>query len=181
MLTHLGTAVRPGPHRSMVSILQNFSWGTLELQTTEIYVHLSDEDELMQKIRPDKADQQKSLEKVKMKECPNCGAMFAPDRKLCLCGYDFTQNRCPGCRAAIENGSHFCHCCGMSLEPPKPECICGHDLKSNYNACPNCGRPTTEILKLWDEKYLKKWQGFDREENESVNKKEKAMLSNSNI
>jgi len=128
------------------------------LQTTEIYVHLS-EDDLMQTLRPDKAKANGSneLDKPQMKKCPKCGKEFTPDRKLCVCGYDFTQNRCASCGVAVEKGSHFCPFCGASLSPPQPECICGQELKAEYKICPNCGRPTQEIMKLWNEKDFEKW------------------------
>jgi len=66
--------------------------GHSQLQTTETYVHPM-KDDLMQKLRPDKADKKNGSGKPKMKECPKCGAELTSDRKLCMCGYDFTQNR----------------------------------------------------------------------------------------
>jgi integrase len=60
--------------------------GHSQSQTTRTHVHISTDD-LIRMLRPDKSDK-----KLKMKECPNCGVKLSPNRKLCLCGYDFSQN-----------------------------------------------------------------------------------------
>jgi site-specific recombinase XerD/RNA polymerase subunit RPABC4/transcription elongation factor Spt4 len=136
--------------------------GHEHLQTTEIYVHLAGDD-LMQKLRPDKADKKDEFSKPKMKECPKCGAQFTPDRKICICGYDFTQSRCHKCNSIIEKKAHFCPFCGTNLSPPQPECVCGRELRMDYKICPNCGRSVKDILALWKKKDFEIWGNLENQ------------------
>ena len=140
------------------------------LQTTELYVHLTAEDDLMAILRPDKiqANRNHDLDKPARKKCPKCNSEYGPDRKLCICGYDFTLDRCENCGKSIESNANFCPFCGKNHSVPKPSCICGNELHSEYKVCPKCGANVEEILKLWNEKFLKKWQDSFRSENNNA-------------
>jgi len=131
--------------------------GHLHISTTEIYVHLAGIDFLIDKLRPDKS-QHDELGEVEMKICPRCGAELTPDRVLCLCGYDFTLNKCPECGRSVEEDAKFCPYCTARVGIPKPECKCGYELKPEYKICPNCGKPTEEVKKLWNGRDLEKWR-----------------------
>lgn len=48
----------------------------------------------------------------------------------------------------------------MRIGIPRPECVCGHELRMGFKVCPNCGRPTKEVIKLWNRKNLEKWNSF---------------------
>lgn len=128
-----------------------------KITTTEIYVHLAEEDHLMQKLRPDKIEGEVDNE-VDVKVCPECDYELLPDRAICVCGYDFTLHRCPSCGGHIEEDVNFCPYCTAKIGVPKPECICGRELKPDYKICPSCGRPIDEVKKLWNENHLERWR-----------------------
>jgi len=143
-----------------------FAQGVLcqdNINSTILYEHINDEAYLKEVIRPDKAPEEKK--EVEMKKCPSCSAEITPDRKLCDCGYDFTQHRCPKCGKSTEKNAKFCTNCGVRIGIPTPECVCGQELRYDFNICPNCGRKTDAIKALWDEKSLKEWSRFSTNSN----------------
>lgn len=130
--------------------------GHEKITTTMIYVHIASRDDLMEKLRPDKVEEE--VEDVKMKVCPECSFELLPDRVVCVCGYDFTLNRCPSCGKDIKQDDNFCPYCGVRIGVPKTECVCGHELKREYKLCPGCGRPIDEVKKLWKKEDFELWE-----------------------
>lgn len=56
------------------------------------------------------------------KPCPGCNASLTPFAVLCDCGYDFTQEPCPGCDVRIDMDLDVCpHCSYNLLVPIKPK------------------------------------------------------------
>ena len=136
------------------------------LNSTLIYEHINDEEDLMELIRPDKV--QETEKDIEMKQCPSCKAEVLPNRKLCDCGYDFTLHRCPKCGRDVDKDAVFCCHCGQRINPPKPSCICGYPLKSDYKVCPNCGRQLKSIKSLWSKDNLEKWNRLVGNTNEDL-------------
>lgn len=130
--------------------------GHRRITTTEIYVHLAGLDFLIDKLRPEKSHEGE-LGEVGTKVCPLCEIELRPDQVLCLCGYDFTLNKCSECGRSVEQEANFCPYCTATIGIPKPECQCGHELKLDYKVCPSCGKPTDEVKELWNKEHLQKW------------------------